>query len=212
MQGTEGQEPARNTDLVEGLTEATPSKKKSSPTKSRKQQDKAAADAKPVKVVPLAQCFHCDAKVEIVDAQLVKTPAGNNKKEGLRFAGHCAVCDRKVGIFVDSNLEVHPKPKKELTPEQKLKKKERSRKKRAKKAEERKAALRVALGLGPSDALPKKEKKRKATEADSLPVAHSLIAKNEDSVMVAPLVVSESPKTSTPKKQRKSKEVVASKQ
>lgn len=210
MQGTEGQEPARNTDLVEGLTEA-PSKKKSSPTKSRKQQDKAAAaEAKPVKVVPLAQCFHCDAKVEIVDAQLVKTPAGNNKKEGLRFAGHCSVCDRKVGIFVDSNLEVHPKPKKELTPEQKLKKKERSRKKRAKKAEERKASLRVTLGLGPNDALPKKEKKRKAPEADSLPVAHSLIAKNEDSVAVAPALC-ESPKTPV-KKQRKSKEVVASKQ
>jgi len=119
-------------------------------------------------VVPLAQCFHCDKKVEIAKPQLVKTKAGNNKKEGLRFAGHCSLCDRKVGIFVDSNLEVHPKPKPILSDEQKAKKKERSRKKRAKKAEERKAELRKELGLAPDAALPRKQKaeKRKAPVAD----------------------------------------------
>jgi len=118
-------------------------------------------------VVPLAQCFHCDKKVEIAKPQLVKTKAGNNKKEGLRFAGHCSLCDRKVGIFVDSNLEVHPKPKPILSDEQKAKKKERSRKKRAKKAEERKAELRKELGLAPDAALPRKQKaeKRKAEKA-----------------------------------------------
>lgn len=162
MQGVDGQEPAHNSDLVDGL-ETSPSsgKKKSSPETAKKSSNPRVKSTE--KVIPLAQCFHCKKQVAIVKPKLVKTPAGNNKKEGLRFAGHCPDCDMKVGIFVDSNLEVHPKPKKELTPEQKLKKKERSKKKRAKKAEERKAALRKELGLGPDDKLPS-TRKRKASE------------------------------------------------
>jgi hypothetical protein len=170
MQGVDGQEPAHNSDLVDGMEQKTaPSPttgKKKSPQVAKKERVKSTE-----KVIPLAQCFHCKGKVAMAKPKLVKTRAGNNKKEGLRFAGHCPDCDMKVGIFVDSNLEVHPKPKKDLTPEQKQKKKERSKKKRAKKAEERKAALRKELGLGPDDKLPKKEKKRKAEEASPLAVA-----------------------------------------
>ncbi len=183
MQSVDGQEPAHNSDLVDGAAPVTAgATQKKSPNSNRKPRVKSTE-----KVVPLAQCFHCDRKVEIAKPELVKTKAGNNKKEGLRFAGHCSLCDRKVGIFVDSNLEVHPKPKAILTPEQKEKKKERSKKKRAKKAEERKAELRKTLGLAPDAALPKKEKKRKA-----------------DVAVLAPV-----PKADTPliKKQRKSKEI-----
>jgi hypothetical protein len=163
MQGTEGQEPAHNSDLVDGMEQKTaPSPttgKKKSPQVAKKERVKSTE-----KVIPLAQCFHCKSKVAMVKPKLVKTRAGNNKKEGLRFAGHCPDCDMKVGIFVDSNLEVHPKPKKELTPEQKQKKKERSKKKRAKKAEERKAALRAELGLGPNDKLPSSRKRKNSEE------------------------------------------------
>jgi len=165
MQGVDGQEPAHNSDLVDGMEtpKASPAagKKKSSPETAKKNSTPRVKSTE--KVIPLANCFHCKKQVAIVKPRLVKTPAGNNKKEGLRFAGHCPDCDMKVGIFVDSNLEVHPKPKKDLTPEQKLKKKERSKKKRAKKAELRKAALRASLGLGPEDKLPS-TRKRKASE------------------------------------------------
>lgn len=161
MQSVDGQEPAHSSDLVDGAKPLSDSSSGSGKKKSSTPKTKRVKSSE--KVVPLAQCFHCDRKVEIAKPELVKTKAGNNKKEGLRFAGHCSLCDSKVGIFVNSDLEVHPKPKKELTDEQKAKKKERSRKKRAKKAEERKAELRKQLGLGPNDSLPKREKKRKAS-------------------------------------------------
>lgn len=167
MNGVDGQEPAHNSDLVDGMEQqkapspALGKKKSPSPETAKKSSPRVKSTEK---VIPLAQCFHCKKQVAIVKPKLVKTRAGNNKKEGLRFAGHCPECDMKVGIFVDSNLEVHPKPKKELTPEQKLKKKERSKKKRAKKAEERKAALRVSLGLGPNDKLPSTRKRKSSEE------------------------------------------------
>jgi len=162
---------------------------KKSPSSKRKDSRPKSTE----KVVPLAQCFHCDRKVEIAKPELVKTKAGNNKKEGLRFAGHCSLCDRKVGIFVDSNLEVHPKPKPILSDEQKAKKKERSRKKRAKKAEERKAELRKTLGLAPDAALPRKEKKRKVVE--------------DTAAVLTPAPKADTPLIPKAKRERKSKEI-----
>ena len=129
------------------------------------------------KTVPKAQCFKCHKQVDIASPELAKCKPGNNHKEGTRYKGLCSLCGTKVGVFVNSELSTNPKPKKELTPEQLEKKKQRAQKKRAARKLIKEALQRKELGLKDSDPLPKKKKKvdslkqavkkRKAEEKES---------------------------------------------
>lgn len=176
IQHADGQEPAYKTDLLGGAQEkknadehpseasaalpkidrALIKQKEREQRLARKQQK---LEKLKEKVVPKAQCFKCHAQVEIRDPELAKCKPGNNHKEGTRYKGLCSQCGTKVGVFVNSDLQTNPKPKKELTPEQELKKKQRASKKRAARKLIKEALQRKELGLKESDPLPKKAKK-----------------------------------------------------